>query len=98
MHDSAQEGEARWGAFTPCRRQDGLLGSPGAAVMDYLARQAHAVEEDRIALPFGEAAFVSQVLRACRERRALFDVRALKGISKRFVSTAISRKAASLTG
>lgn len=31
--------------------------------MDYLARQAHAVEEDRIALPFDEAAFVSQVLR-----------------------------------
>jgi hypothetical protein len=69
MHDSAQEGEASpsWaGAFTPCRRQDGLLGSPGAAVMDYLARQAHAVEEDRIALPFGEASFVSQVLRGCR--------------------------------
>ena len=39
--------------------------TPGAPACSspYLARHGHVVEEDRLALPFGEATFVSQVLR-----------------------------------
>ena len=47
-----------------CAGTSALPGTPGAPACSFpYGSPGHVVEEDRIALPFGEATFVSQVLR-----------------------------------